>query len=112
MEISQYWVNQIPARPLIINLKDEFGRDFDASTYDSFEVVIVGSDNEVIDTTGSTLDSAGASVGRFIFVWPTDRSLFEKTGEYVLQLVLSGTGRRDFTSVHNIIVRQIGKVVY
>ena len=111
MEISQYWVGQIPAKPLVINVKDEEGRDYDLTTYTTIEVVILGTDNEVLDLTGSTLDTGGAPGGRVIFVWPTDRSLFEKTGDYVLQLVLSGTGRKDITSVHNIKVRQIGKVV-
>lgn len=106
--ISQYWVGQIPARPLSINVYDSDGRAINLSGYTAFNVKMVGSDNEEIDLTGSELLTAGAAVGRFVFRFPTDRSLFNKSGEYVMQLELLGATSRDFTTEHYIKVRKLG----
>lgn len=109
MAISQYWVGQIPSRPIAIDVRDSNGYAVNLSSYEDFNVKIVGSDNEDIDVTGSTLLTSGAADGRFVFRWPTDRSLFEKTGEYLLQLEIEGaSGTRDFTTAHTIRVRRLG----
>jgi hypothetical protein len=71
---------------------------------------MLGSDNEDIDLTGATLNRAGAASGRFVFEWPRDRSLFEKTGDYVLQVVLRTANATDMTTVHTMRVSDIGKV--
>jgi glyoxylase-like metal-dependent hydrolase (beta-lactamase superfamily II) len=107
--ISQYWINQIPARPLSIQVKDQSGEDINLSNYTTIEAVMLGSNNEEIDLTGSVLDTAGKSVGLLIFRWPTTKSLFEYAGDYVLQIKLSGTGRLDFTSTHTLRVRELGR---
>jgi glyoxylase-like metal-dependent hydrolase (beta-lactamase superfamily II) len=107
--ISQYWIDQIPARPLSIQVRTQSGEDANLSAYTNIEAVMVGSNNEEIDLTGSVLDTAGKSIGNIIFRWPTTRSLFEYPGDYVLQLKLSGTGRLDFTSTHTLRVRELGR---
>lgn len=107
--ISQYWINQIPARPLSIQVKTESGEDANLSGYTDIEVVMLGSNNEEIDLTGSVLDTAGKPVGSLLFKWPTTKSLFKYPGDYVLQIKLSGTGRLDFTSTHTIRVRELGR---
>lgn len=109
--ISQYWVGQIPARPLSIIVKNEQGLDFDLSQYTTITVKMVGSDNEEIDLTGSSLNTLNKDLGKIIFFWPTDRSLFTQKGDYVFQLKLSGTNKLDFTSTHTIRVRELGGVV-
>lgn len=110
MSISQYWVGQIPARPIAIDVRDSDGRAINLSSYTGFNVIVLGSDNEEIDLTGSTLSTSQAANGRFVFRWPTDRSVFEKSGQYLLQLELTGPGARDFTSEHNIKVRRLGGI--
>lgn len=108
--ISQYWIDQIPARPLSIQVRTQSGEDANLSAYTTIEAVMLGTRNEEIDLTGSVLDTAGKSIGNIIFRWPTTRSLFEYPGDYVLQIKLSGTGRLDFTSTHTLRVRELGRV--
>lgn len=110
MAISQYWVGQIPARPIAIDVRDADGRPVNLSAYTDFQVHVLGSDNEDVDLTGSTLSTSGAAEGRFVFRWPTGRSVFTKSGEYLLQLELGGSGVKDFTTEHHIKVRRLGGV--
>jgi hypothetical protein len=106
--ISQYYVEQIPARPLVIQVKYQDGTDADLSGYTDVSIRMVGSNNEEISLTGSSLNTAQKNVGKLTFSWPTDRSLFEEKGDYLLQVELKGTGKRDFTSTHVIRVREFG----
>jgi len=108
--ISQYWKDQIPAKPLSIQVKDQSGNDANLSGYTTIDVKMVGSNNEEIDLAGSTVISTNKNIGKIQFVWPTDRSLFEDIGDYVLQLQLGGTGKLDFTSTHTLKVRELGRV--
>lgn len=108
MAMSQYWVGQIPAKPIAIDVRDSDGRDVNLSAYTDFKVVILGSDNEVVDLTGSLLNTAGAAGGRFVFRFPEDRTLFTQPGMYLMQLELSGPGSKDFTTEHHIKVRRLG----
>ena len=108
--ISQYWIDQIPARPLSIQVKDQSGTDMNLSGYTTIEAILIGSNNETVDLTGSVLDTSNKVVGNIIFRWPTTRSLFDEPGDYVFQLQLSGTGRKDFTTTHTLRVRELGRV--
>jgi len=108
--ISQYWLDQIPARPLSIQVKNQDGLEYDLSGYTTIKVVLLGSNNEDISTSGATVDTSNANVGKILFRWPTDRSLFEYAGDYVLHVELSGTGKKDFTSTHTLRVRELGRV--
>jgi hypothetical protein len=110
MAISQYRVGQIPAAPLAITINDSLGRAVDCSIYDEFVVKMLDSDNNNIDLTGSALQTGGLRNGRFVFVWPTDRSLFTKTGDYVLEMQFLRPGAKDITTSHTIRVRDLGKV--
>lgn len=108
MAISVYYTGAIPTRPIAIDVRDESGNPVNLTTYSSITPVMVGSDNEELDLTGAVVNTGGAATGRLVFRWPTDRSLFTKHGEYLLQLQLdSGTGR-DFTTVHTIRVKKLG----
>jgi hypothetical protein len=71
---------------------------------------MLGSNNEMVDLAGSELNTNGARLGKFVFTWPLTRSVFERHGEYVLQLELSGLGKREYTTPHTIRVRQLGRV--
>lgn len=108
--ISQYWKDQIPARPLSILVKNQDGTDINLTGYTSIFVKMVGSNNEVINTQGAVINDSNKAAGKVVFEWPTDRSLFLYPGDYLLQLELSGTGVKDFTTTHTIRVKELGKV--
>lgn len=108
--ISQYWKDQIPARPLSILVKNQDGTDMNLTGYTSISVKMVGSNNELLDLTGSSINDSNKAIGKIVFSWPTDRSLFNYTGDYVLQLELSGTDKKDFTSTHTLRVRELGRI--
>jgi len=108
---SQYWRTQIPARPLSIQVKSQDGLDMNLSAYTDIEVSMVGSGNEIIDLTGSVLNTSNKDLGKLVFYWPTDRSLFDRTGDYVLQVKLSGDGKLDMTSTHTLRIRELGRMV-
>ena len=108
--ISQYWIDQIPSRPLAIQVKNSAGDDMDLSGYSTITARMVGSRNEELNLTGYSLNTLNKDLGKIVFIWPTDRSLFTEAGDYVLQLKLEGTGRLDFTTTHTLRVRELGKV--
>jgi len=108
--ISQYWKDQIPARPLVIQVKKQDGSDMDLSGYTNITIKMLGSSNEEIGLSGSVLNTSSKSLGKITFVWPTDRSLFDRTGDYVLQLSLAATGKLDFTTTHTLRVRELGRI--
>jgi hypothetical protein len=108
--ISQYWVGQIPSRPLSILVKRDDGSTADLGEYTDITAKLIGSNNEVIDLTGSQLTTNNRTLGQIGFIWPTDRSLFENSGDYVFQLSLAGTGKLDFTTTHTIRVRELGRI--
>jgi len=107
--ISQYWIGQIPATPLSILVKDENGNAANLGEYTNITAKMVGSNNELVDLTGAQVVSTNKVLGQIGFVWPTDRSLFDKDGDYVLQLSLEGTNKLDFTTTHTIRVRELGR---
>lgn len=107
--ISQYWVGQIPNRPLSILVKDSEGSDMDLSIYTTINMKMLGTSNEEIDVSSGTLNTNNAINGKIIYTWPTEKSLFDYPGDYIVQLELTGTGKKDFTSSHTIRVRELGR---
>ena len=107
--ISQYWIDQIPARPLSIQVKDQDGNNANLSAYTTIEAVLLGSLNEEINLSDANLNTSGKDFGTIIFEWPTEYSLFEYPGDYVFQLKMSGTGKLDFTTTHTLRVRELGR---
>ena len=110
MTIGQYWVGQIPLRNLSLTVKDNNGRALNCVDYTDVSVRILGSNNETVSLTGSNLNRAGAAVGRFVFEWPRDKSIFTDSGDYVLQMLLKSTGAVDITTTYTMRVRDLGKV--
>lgn len=108
MATSLYYTGQIPAKPLAITVYDSDGRTANLAGYTSYNVRMLGSNNEEIDLTGAVLNTSQANTGRFVLRWPTDRTLFEEPGEYLLQLELVSATARDYTTEHNIKVRRLG----
>lgn len=110
MKIVQYQVGQKPLRPLGIQVNDPQGNPADLSFYTDYKVRLIGSDNEEIDLADASLQTGGARTGKFNFIWPITKSLFNKPGDYLLQLELSGDGHRDFTTAQSIRVRELGGI--
>ena len=108
--ISQYWIDQIPSRPLAIQVKNSAGDDMDLSGYSTITARMVGSRNEELNLAGYSLNTLNKDLGKIVFIWPTTKSLFTEAGDYVLQLKLEGTGRLDFTTTHTLRVRELGRV--
>lgn len=107
--ISQYWVGQIPQRPLTIIVRDSDGVNINLSEYTTIKIKILGSYNEELDVSAGVLNTNNASIGKIIYNWPTTKSLFDYAGDYVVQLELGGTGKKDFTSTHTLRVRELGR---
>lgn len=108
MNISQYWVGQIPAEPMAIDVRNSMGEPLNLLGYTAFQVKVLDPDNDEVDLTDSTLSTAQIASGRFVFRWPVGRSVFDEPGDYLLQLELDGDGVKDFTTVHHIKVRRLG----
>lgn len=108
MAISQYWIGQIPARPLAIDIRDSDGRALNLGSYTSFNAILIDPDNNAVDVSGATLNTAGAASGQFVFRFPTDESLFTTTGDYLLQVELVNATAKDYTTPHTIRVRKLG----
>lgn len=109
MEISQYWVGQIPTQAISINLLDGDGNPKDCNAYTFFDVRLIGSDNEFIDLRGGQITPVNLDEGTFIFSWPP-RVIFDKEGDYLLQMLLYSGSGLDMTSLHTIRVRDPKKV--
>lgn len=109
MAISQYKVGQIPRQDLGITIRDSRGRTLDISSYTNVGVRIIDPDNYEVDLTGSSINLGGVTVGRIMFKWPTDRSLFEKSGVYLLEVILADSVYRDITTEHTINVTELGR---
>lgn len=106
--ISQYWKNQIPSKSLSMLVKNEDGTNMNLSLYSTITVKMLDSRNNEVDLSGHSLNTNNKSDGQVVFVWPTTRSLFDQTGDYILQLELVGEGVKDYTSTHTIRVRELG----
>lgn len=108
--ITEYEVGQIPSRPLGVLVRDDRDNPANLLAYTTYEIEMLGSDNEKVDLSGVELFTEGARNGILAIVWPKDRSLFNKRGEYLLRLVLrDDAGSRDYTRTHTIRVREFGR---
>lgn len=109
MAISEFWVGEIPSKPLPIQIVDSDNNPMVLNVFSGFKVRLLGSDNEEIDVTDIVLNMTGTLDGVLTMRWPTNRSLFNKPGEYLLQLQLEGpNGTKEFTDAHTIRVREFG----
>lgn len=109
MAISEFWVGEIPARPLEIEIVDSDNNPMPLDAYSEIKARLLGSDNEEVDVTGMVVNQTEPVNGILAVRWPADRSLFNKAGEYLLQIELNGaTGSREFTDAHTIRVRKFG----
>lgn len=106
--ISQYWVGQKPTVPLTIDVEDQNGASIDLTQYTGFAVSILDPDNYDVMTPDFTLDTTYAEQGRLILTFPASRSIFEKTGDYLLRFEFSNSNGIDFTNVYTMPVAEFG----
>lgn len=91
MDYKTYWVGERPGGALAITILDkESGLPADISEYSNVVLKMVDGRNREVDTGNATAMISSGVNGRVVFFWPTDVSMFERPGEYVFQLVLSG----------------------
>lgn len=103
--ILNYQVGQVPLDAVLIQVRNTDNSLKNCTMYDKVEVQVIGTDNEIVDMSNAELIVAAAEIGEFRLRWPRP-SIFNKSGEYLLQLVLTTTaGYRDVTSVAEIRVR-------
>lgn len=107
--IGNYYIGQIPVNPLIIQVNDQStGGVLSLGQYDKVEPVMVDERNNLIDLTGYIMSPQGRD-GKFTFVFPGDRSVFDDAGDYLLQFKMTTLdGRVDFTNEYTIRVKQLG----
>lgn len=106
--IGRYYVGQIPKDPLRFDITDNNGNVINLADYDYVRARMLDSDDRQVDLSMATVSVSEPQRGRVILNWPTV-SLFNKPGEYVLQLELIGSnGSRDFTNTQLLIVEGFG----
>lgn len=109
MAISEFWVGEVPSKPLEIEILDGDNNEVVLSTFSTIKARLLGSDNEEINVTDIVVNRTGTNSSVVTLRWPTNRSLFNKAGEYLLQLELDGSnGTKEFTDAHTIRVRKFG----
>ena len=108
--ISKYWVGQIPATPLVIEIRNDDGELVNLSSYTGFEVQILDPYNDELNLAG-TLDTTNKAIGRLVWSWPTGGTIFEFEGEYILRIKMTKTGALDYTSQHVLYVSEYGGII-
>ena len=114
MDYKVYWVGERPGGAMVITVLDqETGMPANISPYNKVKMHMLDSKNRPVDLGNSGASISNGSTGRVVFNWPTDKSLFERPGEYVFQLELIG-GESDSvrvrTTVENIVVKRLGGI--
>lgn len=108
MIITQFWEGDIPLRPMYFGLQDEYGNDIGGAGIYNITVRMLDTDNREVDLRGSQLiTSTNSAYATFIF--PPDRTLFPKHGDYLIQLGVESEGRMQWTTPHTIRVQRLGK---
>lgn len=106
-----YEVGEIPSRNLALQVKDENDNAVNTIGYSVVGLDILGSDNERVDLTGVRVEALPNVMGRYVVIWPKNRSLFNKKGTYLLRLVLQkNDGSKDITRSAAIRVREFGRI--
>lgn len=101
-----FWVGQIPAAPLAMDVINQRGNSIDLSKYSEINLIMLGADNRRKKLQGNL--TVNANTAQVIYNW-AGQSLFDRPGEYLIQLELIGNGAVDYSSPQTFIVRQLGR---
>jgi len=107
--ISQYWLNQVPIQPLVIEVRNGDGTLINVLDYSDIKIKMLNPYNEEVPVDGFTIDTSSGSIGRVVLEWPSS-TVLQTTGEYVLQLELLDGSRSEFTNTHTIVVNELGVI--
>lgn len=108
MIITQFWEGDVPLRPMYFGIQDEYGNDVGGAGSYNLKVRMLDTDNREVNLKGSQLvTSVNSAFATFIF--PDNRSLFPKHGDYLIQLGVESGGRLQWTNAHTIRVQRLGK---
>jgi hypothetical protein len=108
--ISTYYRGDIPLDPLVLSVRAQNNQQMNLTGY-AVTARMIDPANKEVDLSDADLNSIGIESGVFQFVFPTNKTLFKRTGDYMLQLVIaSPEGRVQKTSPYTIRVREMGKV--
>lgn len=110
MDAKIYWVGEKPGGAMIITVLDSTGTPANLSQFTSARLRMLDADNHEVYADPSQTQISNPATGRVVFAWPTNRSLFTEPGEYVLQLELSTATAKRYTSVQDILVKELGGV--
>lgn len=108
MERGTFWVGEKPGRVITISVYDELGKPFNLTPYTGVSLEILDTDNNVVDLTGSTTSVTDGIGGKIGFVFPSDRSIFTKPGEYLVRVKMTTATALDYTDAGGITVRKFG----
>lgn len=106
--ISQYWIGQRPTKPMLISVTDLDGKAIDLSAYTGYTLKVLDPDNYEVSVSDFTINTSQFNLGRVQITFPAARSIFEKTGPYVLRLEFSNSLGLDFTNVYTMNVSEFG----
>lgn len=109
--MMDYEIGAIPSRPMTIFVRDERDNPVNTIGYTQVTLEMLGTDNEKVDLTGTQIMAIPDAIGAYSITWPRDRSIFDKTGKYVLRFVLEDEyGAKDITRTAEITVRKFGRI--
>jgi hypothetical protein len=91
-----------------VTVLDKNNNPMPVGVYNNVKVRMLDTDNREVDTSGFVIGSRDSSRGRILIGWP-DYVIFNRPGEYVMQLVLeTNDGKTDFTTERTIVVKSLG----
>lgn len=108
MIITQFWEGDIPLRPLSFGVQDEYGNDLGGVGQFTPKVRMLDTNNRPVDLKGSQLLTDELSPYA-TFIFPEDRTLFPRHGDYLIQLGIRRGDRMQWTTPHTIRVQALGK---
>lgn len=98
MSLGPYFVGQIPKFAIVMTVKDpDSNAAKNLSSFNSVEVRLEGPGGNSIDTTAGTAIISDALNGEVTYSFPST-SLFDKPGDYQLQLKLTDGTFIDYTT--------------
>jgi len=103
--MNTYFVGQVPARPAVFTVVDDYEDPIDLSSYTVVALVLRHPFGQIVDTSAGYLSRAQQSDGLIAYYWP-QTSLFDEPGSYRFQLKLTGSsGVSDLTQIGQFEVR-------
>lgn len=94
-----YYVNEVPAQPLLITIIDGEGDIVNLTDIDTVTALLYDATNTAVDGIDDAVITVSDAInGKITFQWPTT-SLFADAGVYQLQLEIEGAGAEDLSNI-------------